>query len=119
MKVPVFCDSIKPLRLLFIRLSSFLLRIRGGHTNNKIRVSTTETRSISDDLDILVAFDRETVDLNYKELHDKGIVTDSKFNPKKPEDTNAKMWQFHYEIAADLNIPDEKHGGCGCYLCSA
>ena len=39
-------------------------------------------------LDILVAFDQETIDVNYKELHEKGIIiADSKFNPKNPEDS--------------------------------
>lgn len=82
----------------------FSSRIKGGHTNNKIRVSTKEVRSISDDLDILVAFDQETVDLNYKELHDKGIIiADAKFGPKEPEDTNAKLYAVPFtEIATDL-----------------
>ena len=42
-----------------IALSS---RIKGGHTNNKIRVSTSPVHAISDDLDILVAFDQETIE---------------------------------------------------------
>lgn len=82
----------------------FSSRIKGGHTNNKIRVSTTNVRSISDDLDILVAFDQETIDLNYKELHDEGIIiADAKFNPKKPEDTNAKLYAVPFtEMATNL-----------------
>ncbi|MCE3496812.1 hypothetical protein LB489_14685, partial [Staphylococcus aureus] len=31
-------------------------------SNNKIRVSTTPVHAISDDLDILIAFDQETID---------------------------------------------------------
>ncbi len=82
----------------------FSSRIKGGHTNNKIRVSTKQVRSISDDLDILVAFDQETIDLNYKELHDKGIIiADAKFNPKKPEDTKASMYSIPFtELATEL-----------------
>jgi 2-oxoglutarate/2-oxoacid ferredoxin oxidoreductase subunit alpha len=82
----------------------FSSRIKGGHTNNKIRVSTTQVRSISDDLDILVAFDQETVDLNYKELHDKGIIiADAKFNPTQPEDTNATLYAVPFtELATEL-----------------
>ncbi|GAA4701411.1 2-oxoacid:acceptor oxidoreductase subunit alpha [Brevibacillus fulvus] len=64
----------------------FSSRIKGGHTNNKIRVSTKPMRAISDDLDILVAFDQETIDLNAHELREGGIViADAKFNPKLPE----------------------------------
>ncbi|AIE59730.1 2-oxoacid:acceptor oxidoreductase subunit alpha [Bacillus methanolicus] len=82
----------------------FSSRIKGGHTNNKIRVSTTQVRSISDDLDILVAFDQETIDVNYKELHDDGIIiADSKFNPKQPEDTKAVLYAVPFtEIATEL-----------------
>ena len=40
-------------RLLFIWISTFLRsRIKGGHTNNKIRVSTSPVHAISDDLDM-------------------------------------------------------------------
>lgn len=82
----------------------FSSRIKGGHTNNKIRVSTTQVRSISDDLDILVAFDQETVDLNYKELHDKGIIiADAKFSPKQPEDTHARLYAVPFtDLATEL-----------------
>ncbi|NMD69553.1 2-oxoacid:acceptor oxidoreductase subunit alpha [Bacillus sp. DNRA2] len=82
----------------------FSSRIKGGHTNNKIRVSTKEVRSISDDLDILVAFDQETIDLNYKELHDNGVImADTKFNPQQPEDTKASLYAVPFtEIATEL-----------------
>jgi 2-oxoglutarate ferredoxin oxidoreductase subunit alpha len=82
----------------------FSSRIKGGHTNNKIRVSTTEVRSISDDLDVLVAFDQETIELNYKELHSKGVIlADAKFTPKKPEDTQASLYAVPFtEIATEL-----------------
>ncbi len=64
----------------------FSSRIKGGHTNNKIRVSTKPMRSISDVLDILVAFDQETIDLNAHELREGGIIiADAKFNPTVPE----------------------------------
>jgi len=64
----------------------FSSRIKGGHTNNKIRVSTKPMRAVSDDLDILVAFDQETIDLNAHELRDGGvIIADAKFNPHLPE----------------------------------
>ncbi len=64
----------------------FSSRIKGGHTNNKIRVSTKPMRAISDVLDILVAFDQETIDVNAHELREGGvIIADAKFNPKLPE----------------------------------
>ncbi|WP_349654973.1 2-oxoacid:acceptor oxidoreductase subunit alpha [Metabacillus hrfriensis] len=82
----------------------FSSRIKGGHTNNKIRVSTTQVRSISDDLDILVAFDQETIDVNVYELRKGGLVlADSKFNPVIPDDCNAVLYSVPFtEIAAEL-----------------
>ena len=51
----------------------FSSRIKGGHTNNKIRVSTSPVHAISDDLDILVAFDQETIELNHHEMREDSI----------------------------------------------
>ena len=82
----------------------FSSRIKGGHTNNKIRVSTTPTGAISDDLDILVAFDQETIDLNVHELSDQGIViADSKFKPKLPDGVSGTLYAVPFtEIADEL-----------------
>ncbi|MGE7665137.1 2-oxoacid:acceptor oxidoreductase subunit alpha [Ureibacillus composti] len=82
----------------------FSSRIKGGHTNNKITVRPTEVRSIADDLDILVAFDQETIEVNYKELTEKSIIlADSKFNPVEPEDSKAPLFSVPFtEIATEL-----------------
>ena len=82
----------------------FSSRIKGGHTNNKIRVSTKALNSISDDLDILVAFDQETIDVNVHELNNGGVViADSKFDPKVPENSNATLYAVPFtEIANEL-----------------
>ncbi|MCM2533393.1 2-oxoacid:acceptor oxidoreductase subunit alpha [Neobacillus pocheonensis] len=100
----IFAIALNRLGYYLYGYRHFSSRIKGGHTNNKIRVSTTEVRSISDDLDILVAFDQETIDVNYKELNSKGvIIADSKFDPKKPEDTLASMYAVPFtEIATGL-----------------
>ena len=117
----IFSIALNRLGYYLYGYRHFSSRIKGGHTNNKIRVSTTEVRSISDDLDILVAFDQETIDVNYKELHEKGIIiADSKLNPKKPEDTEASMYAVPFtEIATEFrNIFNEKYGCSWCNLCS-
>jgi 2-oxoglutarate ferredoxin oxidoreductase subunit alpha len=100
----IFAIALNRLGYYLYGYRHFSSRIKGGHTNNKIRVSTTEVRSISDDLDILVAFDQETIDVNYKELHSKGVIlADAKFNPKKPEDTEATLYAVPFtEIATEL-----------------
>ncbi|MFB3164012.1 2-oxoacid:acceptor oxidoreductase subunit alpha [Neobacillus sp. 179-J 1A1 HS] len=100
----IFAIALNRLGYYLYGYRHFSSRIKGGHTNNKIRVSTTEVRSISDDLDVLVAFDQETIDLNYKELHAKGVIlADAKFTPKKPEDTQAALYAVPFtEIATEL-----------------
>ncbi|MGJ7920985.1 2-oxoacid:acceptor oxidoreductase subunit alpha [Neobacillus sp. LXY-4] len=100
----IFSIALNRLGYYLYGYRHFSSRIKGGHTNNKIRVSTNQVRSISDDLDILVAFDQETIDLNYKELHDQGvIIADAKFNPQPPSDTKAAMYAVPFtEIATEL-----------------
>ncbi|MBO8170930.1 MAG: 2-oxoacid:acceptor oxidoreductase subunit alpha [Bacillaceae bacterium] len=82
----------------------FSSRIKGGHTSNKIRVSTQPVRTISDDLDVLVAFDQETIDIDGKELREGGvIIADSKFDPQLPEGINARLFSVPFtQIAEDL-----------------
>ncbi|MDE3838594.1 2-oxoacid:acceptor oxidoreductase subunit alpha [Bacillus methanolicus] len=100
----IFSIALNRLGYYLYGYRHFSSRIKGGHTNNKIRVSTTQVRSISDDLDILVAFDQETIDVNYKELHDDGIIiADAKFNPKQPDDTKAVLYAVPFtDIATEL-----------------
>lgn len=82
----------------------FSSRIKGGHTNNKITVRPTPVQVIADDLDILVAFDQETIDVNYHELTESSIIlADAKFNPVKPEDSKAPLYAIGFtEIASEL-----------------
>ncbi|GIQ70992.1 2-oxoglutarate ferredoxin oxidoreductase subunit alpha [Xylanibacillus composti] len=80
----------------------FSSRIKGGHTNNKIRISTKPIRAISDDLDILVAFDQETIDLNAHELRKGGVViADAKFNPELPEGIDARLFAVPFTAIAE------------------
>lgn len=100
----IFSMALNRLGYFLYGYRHFSSRIKGGHTNNKIRVSTTQVRAISDDLDILVAFDQETIDVNYKELHSDGvIIADAKFKPEKPEDTSASLFIIPFtELATGL-----------------
>ncbi|RLQ91645.1 2-oxoacid:acceptor oxidoreductase subunit alpha [Falsibacillus albus] len=100
----IFSIALNRLGYYLYGYRHFSSRIKGGHTNNKIRVSTKQVRAVADDLDILVAFDQETIDVNYKELHDKGIIiADSKFKPENPEDSKAALYSVAFtEMASDL-----------------
>src|SRR5690606_17369500 len=48
--------------------------IKGGHTNYKVRVSTRQRRHRGDWLDLLVAFDRTSIEENRDELHGGSLV---------------------------------------------
>lgn len=101
----IFSTALNRLGYYLYGYRHFSSRIKGGHTNNKIRVSTTQVRSVSDDLDILVAFDQETIDVNVHELRVGGIViADAKFNPSLPETcTTATLYAVPFtEIATEL-----------------
>ncbi|CAM4017404.1 2-oxoglutarate ferredoxin oxidoreductase subunit alpha [Bacillus manliponensis] len=100
----IFCIALNRLGYYLYGYRHFSSRIKGGHTNNKIRVSTTEVRAVSDDLDILIAFDQETIDFNFHELRSGGIVVaDAKFNPTIPEGTNVTLYAIPFtEIASEL-----------------
>ncbi|UUZ95655.1 2-oxoacid:acceptor oxidoreductase subunit alpha [Paenibacillus sp. P25] len=89
----IFSTALTRLGYYLYGYRHFSSRIKGGHTNNKIRISTKPIRAISDDLDILVAFDQETIDLNAHELRDNGvIIADAKVNPTVPEGVKARLF---------------------------
>lgn len=89
----IFSTALNRLGYYLYGYRHFSSRIKGGHTNNKIRISTSPIRAISDDLDILVAFDQESIDLNAHELRAGGVVVaDAKFNPVVPEGIDAKLF---------------------------
>lgn len=71
----------------------FSSRIKGGHTNYKIRVSTKPRRANADNLDILIAFDQETIDFNAHELRPGGvIIADEKFKPVAPAGQDVRFF---------------------------
>ncbi len=79
----------------------FSSRIKGGHTNNKIRVSTSPVHAISDDLDILIAFDQETIELNHHEMReDSIIIADSKAKLAKPENCKTQLIDLPFTATA-------------------
>ncbi|KUO95781.1 2-oxoacid:acceptor oxidoreductase subunit alpha [Ferroacidibacillus organovorans] len=90
-----FATSLNRMGYYIYSYRHFSSRIKGGHTNDKVRVSTTQKHSSADYLDILVAFDQETIDLNAYELRKGGVVIgDAKFNPVLPENTAGDVLLF-------------------------
>ncbi|SDH54495.1 2-oxoglutarate ferredoxin oxidoreductase subunit alpha [Alteribacillus bidgolensis] len=103
----IFSVALNRLGYYLYGYRQFSSRIKGGHTNNKIRVSTKQINAISDDLDILVAFDQETIDVNYQELRSGGVViADAKCKPTIPDDGKASLYDVPFtEIAKELGTP--------------
>ncbi|MCL6446024.1 MAG: 2-oxoacid:acceptor oxidoreductase family protein, partial [Alicyclobacillus sp.] len=64
----------------------FSSRIKGGHSNDKVRVSLQRFRASADYTDVLLAFDQESIDLNVGEVRKGGVViADAKFQPTAPD----------------------------------
>lgn len=88
----IFSTTLNRMGYYLYSYRHFSSRIKGGHTNNNIRISTKEVRSISDHTNILVAFDQETIDINAAELVDNGVIlADEKFNPEVDENLNVQL----------------------------
>lgn len=100
----IFSTALNRLGYYLYGYRHFSSRIKGGHTNNKIRISTKPIRSIADDLDILVAFDQESIDFNAHELRQGGVVVaDAKFGPALPPGCGARLFAVPItEIAEEL-----------------
>ncbi|HEU4963820.1 MAG TPA: 2-oxoacid:acceptor oxidoreductase subunit alpha [Bacilli bacterium] len=82
----------------------FSSRIKGGHTNYKIRISTKQRLANADYLDILIAFDQETIDFNAHELRENGVlIADSKFKPVAPEGQKIRFFSVPLTQLAEDN----------------
>ncbi len=100
----IFSTALNRLGYYLYGYRHFSSRIKGGHTNNKIRISIEPLRAIADELDILVAFDQESIDLNATELTGDGvIVADAKFNPVLPTGVEVRLYSVPItQIAEEL-----------------
>lgn len=70
---------------------SFSSRIKGGHTNYKVRIGVRPIRAATKRTDILVALNQETINLAAPELEGGVILADSAFQPTLPASANAQL----------------------------
>ncbi|OYD09527.1 2-oxoacid:acceptor oxidoreductase subunit alpha [Paludifilum halophilum] len=107
----IFSTALNRLGYHLYGYRHFSSRIKGGHSNTKIRISIRPIRAVSDDLDVLVAFDQETIDLNAHELHDRGVIlADAKFKPVVPEGVSARLFSVPFtKIAQDVGLAQMKN----------
>lgn len=62
----------------------FMSLIKGGHTNFKARISARKTSYHGDGLDVLIAFDQLTIDHNWAELNEDGVLIYDSSRIKSP-----------------------------------
>lgn len=74
----------------------FMSLIKGGHTNYKIRISDRVLRHHGDTVSVLIAFDQTTIDVNWHEMVDGGVViSDSTaFAATAPDDRNVHLYEI-------------------------
>jgi 2-oxoglutarate ferredoxin oxidoreductase subunit alpha len=81
----IFAKTLNRLGYHLYGYRHFSSRIKGGHTNNNIRISTTAVQAIADQVDILVAFDQESIDFCFDELRPGAmILAESAIQPHLP-----------------------------------
>ena len=70
----IFAWTMHRLGYYIFAYRHFMSRIKGGHTNYKIRVSDRAVGHHGDAVHMLVAFDEETVRVNWREVAEGGVV---------------------------------------------
>lgn len=85
----IFAKTLNRLGYHLYGYRHFSSRIKGGHTNNNIRISTTPVQALADQVDILVAFDQETIDFCRHELRPGAvIIAEASINPHLPQSSS-------------------------------
>ncbi|MDQ0189010.1 2-oxoacid:acceptor oxidoreductase subunit alpha [Alicyclobacillus cycloheptanicus] len=72
----------------------FMSLIKGGHTNYKIRAANQVLRHHGDFVSVLIAFDQTTIDVNWPEMVDGGVVLydQSSFQAAAPSDRGVHLF---------------------------
>lgn len=98
---------------------TFASRIKGGHTNFTVRVSTKRVLAPAEGVNVLVAMDQETIDKNIGDLLPGGLLlADANFNPVAPAGVSMIALPMT-EIARQLLDPRYKNMvalGASCAL---
>ena len=80
-------------------IRDFMSRVRGGHNFALLRFGTERILSHSDQLDGIIAFNEETIDLHIGELKQGGfILCDSKFKKEDPRTIAVEMTSIAKEL---------------------
>ncbi len=85
---------------------SFSSRIKGGHTNYKVRIAGKPLAAATYRTDVLVALNQETIEVSGHELRGGVILADSAFHPVLPQSVDALLLDIPMtEMARSLGSP--------------
>jgi 2-oxoglutarate ferredoxin oxidoreductase subunit alpha len=101
----VFLNACHKLGYYTFGYRHFMSRIKGGHTNYQVRVSTRPVHAVGDTTDVLVAFDQESIDENGREVAEGGVVVADGFGAHLPAGVASGVQLVEVpltKIAADL-----------------
>ena len=89
----IFVQAMNRLGYWCYAYRHFASRVKGGHTNFKIRLSGQEVQHGGDEIHCLVAFDQESIDHNWPEIKSGGVVAydSATFEAKLPGDKKVTL----------------------------
>ncbi len=101
----IFATVCNRLGYYIYAYKTFASRIKGGHTNFTVRVSTKRVLAPVSKVHVMVAMDQDTIDKLSGEVTDGGfLLADAHFNPQVPEGIDLIAINFS-EIARELGDP--------------
>lgn len=101
----VFATVCNRLGYYIYAYKTFASRIKGGHTNFTVRVSTKPVLATASGVHVLVAMDQDSIDRLAKDLVPGGLlIADSQFQPQVPEGVQLVTVPMT-DIARDLLNP--------------
>jgi len=118
----IFAITLNRMGYYLYAYRHFMSLIKGGHTYYKIRIASEPVDYQGDDLDILIAFDQRTIDVNYHELANDAILIYDSSQLKDPNIPQTEYDVRHcpipiYDIANELGNPIMKNmvaAGASC-----
>ncbi|MHB9145635.1 MAG: 2-oxoacid:acceptor oxidoreductase subunit alpha [Symbiobacteriia bacterium] len=101
----IFVQAMNRLGYWCYAYRHFASRVKGGHTNFKIRIGSEEVHHGGDEIHCIIAFDQESIDHNWRELAAGALVVfdSAHFEAKLPGDTQVILLPVPMtKIAKDL-----------------
>jgi len=96
-------------------------RVRGGHNFFRVRASDGEVLAFSKELDVLVALNKETIDLHHNELKDGGVIVfdqeQTKFEARKERYFNVPLGRLAEDTAKNKLMTNTVAVGAAIWLC--